>query len=193
MKIQVIIGATRPNRITERLAKWALAEAAKTPGFEVELVDLADYDMPLFNEPVSPRYNPNRELSEPVARFLAKVAEADGYIIATAEYNYSMPAVLKNAIDYLGFEFVRKPVLVVAHGTVGGARATEHLRSALAISGAIMVPVAIAMHGASELLDADGAFLGDTSNPYGLDKSLTKGLGELAWLTTALKPGRSAA
>ncbi len=193
MKIQVIIGSTRPTRITERLAKWVAAEAGKREDMDVELVDLADYNMPMFDEPVSPRYNPKRSINEPAQRFLAKIAEADGYVVATPEYNHSIPAVLKNAFDYLDFQVVKKPFMIVSHGTVGGARAAEHLKQIIIEAKGAVVPEAIAMHGASELLDEAGNYVGSTANPYGADKMVVSILGELAWWTTTLKAGREAA
>jgi len=193
MKIQVILGATRPGRITERTAKWVVAETSKREDFEVELVDLADYDLPMFDEPVSPRYNPNRTPNPAAKRFLAKIAEADGYIVVTPEYNHSIPGVLKNAFDYLDFQVVKKPFAIVSHGSVGGARAAEHLKAVIVEAKGAVVPEALTIHGASELFDPEGAFLGDTSRPYGPDKIIANILGELAWWTAALKAGREQA
>jgi NAD(P)H-dependent FMN reductase len=193
MKIQVILGSTRQGRITERLAKWIVSEASKIEDFELELVDLADYEMPFFTESVSPRYNPNPQHPEPVARLLAKLSEGDGYVITTPEYNHSIPAVLKNMFDYLTAEIAKKPVLVASHGSVGGARAAEHLKVILLEAGAAVVPPAVAMHGASELLDGNGVFLGDTTAPYNHLMLLGITLGELKWWTQTLKNGRSAA
>ncbi|GAC1370534.1 MAG: NAD(P)H-dependent oxidoreductase [Candidatus Saccharimonadales bacterium] len=190
MKLQVIIGSTRPGRITERMAKWAAAEAEKFDSTEVEIVDLADYDMPLFDEAISPRYNPNRTPRPVVAKFLDKLAEADGYVIVTPEYNHSIPGVLKNAFDYVTDQLAKKPVAIFSHGTVGGARAAEHLKGIISEAGTVSVPQAVAMHGASELLDESGAFVGDTSNPYGVDKSALKVLIELVWWAETLKAGR---
>lgn len=190
MKIQVILGSTRPGRITERMAKWAVAEAAKLNDVEVELVDLVDYDMPFFDEPVSPRYNPNRLSNDRAKRFLAKIAEADGYVVVTPEYNHSIPGVLKNAFDYLDFQVAKKPMAVFSHGSVGGARAAEHLKAIIIESGAAVVPTALAIHDASKLLDAEGNYVGDTSNPYGPDKQVISVLTDLVWWTETLAAGR---
>lgn len=190
MKIQVILGSTRPTRITERLAKWAVLEAEKIEGVEVELVDLADYPMPFLDEAISPRYNPNRTPNEPAQRFLSKLAEADGYVIATAEYNHSIPGVLKNALDYIDFQIAKKPVAIFSHGTVGGARAAEQLKLILIEAGSAVVPKALAIHGASELLDVDGHYIGDTGNPYGPDKLAQTVLQDLVWWTHALNAAR---
>ena len=164
LKLQVIMGSTRPGRITERMAKWAAAEAEKVDNTEVEIVDLADYDMPMFNEAISPRYNPNRTPEPVVQKFLDKLAEADGYVIVTPEYNHSIPGVLKNAFDYLTLELAKKPVAIMSHGTVGGARAAEHLKGIISEAQAVSVPQAVAMHGASRLIDESGNYVGAPSN-----------------------------
>jgi NAD(P)H-dependent FMN reductase len=122
MKVQIIIGATREGRISDRLAKWVAKEAESLDSTEVELVDLRDYPMPLFNEAVSPQYSPDRQPKPGVKKWLDKVAEADAYVLVTPEYNRSYPAVLKNAIDYLDFQMAKKPVALVAHGSTGGAQ-----------------------------------------------------------------------
>ena len=191
MKIQVILGSTRQGRITERLAKWIATEAGKIDDFEVEIVDLADYDLPFFIEAISPRYNPNPQHPEAVVRLTTKLSEADGYVIATPEYNHSIPAVLKNMFDYLTSEIAKKPVLIASHGSVGGARAAEHLKAILLEAGAAVVSKAVAMHGASELLDENGVFLGDATAPYNQVILLGFSLAELRWWTETLQYGRS--
>lgn len=126
-KIAVIIGSIRPNRFGDKPAKW-IAEHAKARGdVDVELVDLADYKLPLFDAPASDAWMPS---TDPVAiRWQNKLKEFDGYIFVTAEYNRSIPGALKNAIDHAYTPFQRKPAAFLGYGSVGGARAVEHLRS----------------------------------------------------------------
>src|SRR5665213_1949358 len=131
MKLQVIIGTTRPNRTTPLLAKWIAGEAKSLLDVEVEVIDLVDYPMPFLDEPASPRFNPERKPNAEVQKWISKIAEGEAYIFVTPEYNHSIPGVLKNAIDYLTFELVKKPATVASHGTVGGARATMHLKDIL--------------------------------------------------------------
>jgi NAD(P)H-dependent FMN reductase len=190
MKIQVILASTRPGRLGERVAKWVTAAAADHPDFEVELVDLADYNLPHFNEPASPRFNSKRTPSPSVDRWLAKVAEADGYVIVTPEYNHSIPGVLKDALDFLDFQFAKKPVAIVSYGTVGGSRAAEQLKLILIEVKAAVVPEAISLIGAQGVLDMKGNFVGDATVPYGPNAALGRALGELAWWTQTLKSGR---
>jgi NAD(P)H-dependent FMN reductase len=194
MKVQVIIGSTRPGRMTDRLAKWVAAEAAKIEGVTAELVDLLDYPMPFLDEAISPRYNPNRQINEAAGKWVAKIAEADAYIFVTPEYNHSISGVLKNALDYLTFEFVHKPASVVSHGTVGGARATMHLKEILSESQAAVIPKAVAFAGAGQSIDENGVLdAAVAAEAYGPLTALTGMLTELKWYSDALSVAREQA
>ena len=141
-KIGVIISSTRPTRFGDKPAKWIADHAAARGDIDVEIVDLADYDLPLFDAPASDLWMPT---PNPVAaKWQAKLNEFDGYIIVTAEYNRSITGVLKNAIDWAYTPFVRKAVAFVGYGSVGGARAIEHLRNIMVELQA--VPVRQAVH-----------------------------------------------
>lgn len=192
MKLQVIIGSTRPNRVTERLAKWVANEAKQLDDTTVELVDLADYPMPFLDEPISPRYNPNRQINAEADKWVIKLAEGDAYIFVTPEYNHSISGVLKNALDYVTSELVKKPATVVGHGTVGGARAIMHLKEILSESQAAIIPKAVAFAGAGQSLDEAGV-LEETvkANPYGPQGALTATLAELKWYSDALSAARN--
>src|SRR5665213_1311991 len=134
MKLLITIGTVRENRTTPKLARWIENNARSQKDIEVEVVDLKDYPMPFFNEPVSPRYNPERKLDPTVKKWLDKVAWADAYIMVTPEYNHSITGVLKNAMDYIDWQADRKPSTIASHGTVGGARAAMHLKEILSES-----------------------------------------------------------
>lgn len=125
-KIAIIISTTRTTRFGEKPAKWIHAIAAARTDISVELVDLRDYAMPFFDEPATNAWVPSK--NEVAKRWQKKVAEFDGYIFVTAEYNRSVPAVLKNALDYAYPEWNRKPAAYVGYGGVGAARAIEQLR-----------------------------------------------------------------
>jgi NAD(P)H-dependent FMN reductase len=141
-KIALIIGSTRQHRFADIAAQWMLAQASARDDMTVELVDLRDYPMPLFDEPASNAYMPT---SNAVAvEWQKKIAGYDGYIFVVAEYNHSVTAVLKNALDYAAVEWARKPMGAIAYGSMGGARALEHLRG-IAVE-AQMVPVRNAVH-----------------------------------------------
>lgn len=193
MKLQIIVGSTRPGRVTERVAKWAAGEAKKLPNTEVEIVDLADYPLPLFNEAVSPQYNPNRQPEEVVKRWLKKIGEADAYLLVTPEHNRSTSAVLKNAIDYLDVQFARKPVALLAHGSTGGAQAVAQLRGILPGVLAVSVPRAAFVINASAIIDENGRLdEAVAAQPYGPLGALQAVLADLKWYGDALKAAREA-
>lgn len=125
-KIAIIMSSTRAARFADKPAKWIEDLAVARGDMEIELIDLRDYPMPFFDEPASNAYVPSA--NEVAQRWQKKVAEFDGYIFVTAEYNHSIPAVLKNALDYASPEWNRKPAACVGYGSVGGARAVEQLR-----------------------------------------------------------------
>jgi NAD(P)H-dependent FMN reductase len=95
---------------------------------EAELVDLRDYPLPFFDQPMSPVRTQRNYPNEATARWGRTVDEADGFIVVTSEYNHGYPASLKNALDHIFPEFNRKPIAFVGYGNVGGARAIEQLR-----------------------------------------------------------------
>jgi NAD(P)H-dependent FMN reductase len=125
-KIGVILGSTRPGRNGEQVARWVMDIAARREDAEFELIDLVDYPLPHLDEPLPPMMgqyqNPHTK------QWAATIARCDGFIMVTPEYNHSTSGVLKNAIDYLFAEWNNKAVGFVSYGSVGGARAAEHLR-----------------------------------------------------------------
>lgn len=128
MNIKVIAGSTREGRFSDKAARWISEEIKKQDGIEVEVLDLQDYEMPFFDQAMSPSFKTEPYENEAVARFTKKVDEADAFIIVTPEYNHGTSAVLKNAIDWVSPEWNNKPVSFVSYGSVGGARAVEQLR-----------------------------------------------------------------
>ena len=194
MKLQVIIGTTRPGRTTPRLAQWIANEAKSIADTEVELIDLKDYPMPFLDEPISPRFNPNRKINEAASKWLNKLAEADAYIFVTPEYNHSIPGVLKNALDYVTFELVKKPATVAAHGTVGGARATMHLKEILSESRAAIIPTQLAVASMSDKIDEKGVLSDEQKAlPYGPQTALQNLFVDLKWYSDVLAGARAKA
>ena len=148
-KIAVIIGSTRDNRFGEKPAQWIYEQASNKTGWQVELVDIRDFSLPFFNEIASNAWVPSKDPN--AVRWQKKISTFDGFIFVTAEYNRSVPASLKNALDQAYVEWNRKPAAMVGYGATGGARAVEHLRS-IAIE-LQMVPVRSAVHiGGSEFM-----------------------------------------
>ncbi|HEY5442540.1 MAG TPA: NAD(P)H-dependent oxidoreductase [Candidatus Saccharimonadales bacterium] len=194
MKVAVIIGSIREGRKTPEQAAWVMNTLKAMQDVEAELVDLRDYPMPIFNEPVSPRYNPKRALDPGAKKWLDKLAEFEAYVFVTPEYNHSVPGVLKNAIDYVDYQLARKPAAVVSHGSAGGARAEVALKEILSESR--MVPMStvpgVAMTGMSERIDEEGNLSEvERANPYGPQTALETLLQELKWYSDALATARA--
>jgi NAD(P)H-dependent FMN reductase len=126
LKIGILVGSTRPGRHADAVAQWVKDVADLRGDAEYEIVDLADYPLPHLDEafPASMQQYANDHTKQ----WSAKIAEFDGYIFVTPEYNHSTSGVLKNAIDYLNVEWNNKAAGIVSYGSVGGARAAEHLR-----------------------------------------------------------------
>lgn len=193
MKLAIIIGATRQGRKTPQQAKWVANTAKQIKSIEAELVDLKDYPMPFFDEPISPRYNQDRQIDPAVKPWLAKLEAFDAYVFVTPEYNHSVPGVLKNALDYVTWELQRKPVQVVSHGAAGGARAATDLKEILSESKAVPLPTysPLAMSGMSELIDEAGNLSEMAkANPYGPQAALESMLDDLKWYSDALAAAR---
>jgi NAD(P)H-dependent FMN reductase len=141
-KIALIIGSTRKTRFADKPAAWMLKQAQARDDMDVELVDLRDFDLPLFDEAASNLWMPS---SDPRAvAWQNKLAEFDGYIFVVAEYNRSVTGALKNAMDQAYKEWGHKPMSAIAYGSVGGTRALEHLR--LIAVELQMVPTRNAVH-----------------------------------------------
>lgn len=188
IKIKIIVGSTRQNRFSEHPARWISEEAKKVVGAEVELLDLRDYSLPLFNEPASPAMIKGDYANEIVRQWARKIAEADAYIIVTPEYNHGYSAVLKNALDSVYKEWNNKPVGFVSWGGMAGARSVEQLRQvAVELQ---MAPIRNAVHISSfwALLDENGRL-----KPGALDSlkdSAENFLNQLMWWAKALKKAR---
>ncbi len=144
INIKIISGSTRQGRFSDKAAAWIYDELKKEQKVNAEILDLRNFDMPFFNETVSPSFKQEPYKNEAVARFTEKIAESDAFVIITPEYNHSTSAVLKNALDWVYQEWNNKPVAFVSYGSVGGARAVEHLRL-IAIE-LQMVPIRNAVH-----------------------------------------------
>jgi NAD(P)H-dependent FMN reductase len=131
IQIAIIVGSTRPGRRAETVARWVAEAAGRHPAVKageasVELVDLTDYGLPLLDEPLPAASGQYQNAH--TKRWAATIDRFDGFVFVTSEYNGSMPAALKNAIDYLYAEWNHKAAGFVSHGVNGGIRAVEHLR-----------------------------------------------------------------
>ena len=118
-KIAIIISTARASRFGHKPAQWVYDIATARNDIDVELLDLRDFPLPFFDEVASNAWVPST--NEVAQRWQKKVAEFDGYIFITAEYNRSISAVLKNALDYAYPEWNRKAAAFVGYGGVGAA------------------------------------------------------------------------
>ncbi|MGR3364743.1 MAG: NADPH-dependent FMN reductase [Maritimibacter harenae] len=141
-RIAVIVGSTRQARFADKPAAWLMEKAAERTDMEVELVDLRDFDLPLFDEVASNMWVPSQDPK--VIEWQRKVDEYDGYIFLVAEYNHSITGALKNALDQAYVEWVHKPMAAFGYGGLGAGRAVEHLRG-IGVE-LQMVPIRHAVH-----------------------------------------------
>lgn len=126
VKIGIITGSTRPGRNNEAVANWVYDLLKDKSEAEVELVDIADYDLPLLDEPYPPSMGQYEK--EHTKKWAAKIDSLDGFIFVTPEYNHGVSGALKNAIDFLYAEWNNKSAGYVSYGSAMGTRAVEHLR-----------------------------------------------------------------
>jgi NAD(P)H-dependent FMN reductase len=130
LNVAVILGSTRPNRHCEPVARWLLERATLRADLTADLIDLASVGLPMYDEPTPPIMG--EYAHEHTRAWAATIASYDAFVFVTPEYNRSIPAVLKNAIDFLYAEWTDKAAGFVSYGAdAGGARAIEHLRVVL--------------------------------------------------------------
>lgn len=130
MRIAVVLGSTRPGRRSEAVAQWVLKVANSRADATFDLIDLAEVDLPMLDEPMPAIVGQYQH--EHTREWASRIASYDGFVFITPEYNHSFPAVLKNAIDYLYAEWNDKAAGFVGIGGSGGLRAVEQLRLVLA-------------------------------------------------------------
>lgn len=188
--ISVIVGSTRQGRFSEKPAQWIFQHLKKRGDVEARLLDLRDFPMPFFDQPVSPA-TPGRAAyeNEVVNKWTAAIGASDGFIFVTPEYNYGTSAVLKNAIDWVYPEWKRKAAAFVSYGSAGGARGVQQLRQTAIelqlapIRSSVHIPVATLMaHFKGGDVDKGLAELETPANAM---------LDDLLWWTEALKTARS--
>jgi NAD(P)H-dependent FMN reductase len=152
--LQIIIGSTRPGRVGPSVAAWIHDRAVKHGGFDIELIDLAEVNLPIFDEPKHPRFGEYEH--QHTRDWSATISRGDAYIFVIPEYNYGFNAAIKNAIDYLNVEWQYKPLGFVTYGGVAaGTRAMQMLKQV--VSALKMVPVtdAVNIPFVQQFLDAD--------------------------------------
>jgi NAD(P)H-dependent FMN reductase len=129
-KIAIITGSTRPGRVNDSVAAWVAAELTGRTDATFEVVDIADFNLPLLDEAYPAAYQNYQ--GDHTKAWSAKISEFDGYVFVANEYNHTVSSALANALSYLNAEFNNKAAGIVSYGSMGGVRAAEHLRNLLA-------------------------------------------------------------
>src|SRR5258706_10783140 len=188
----VIIGRTGKGRFSEKPAHWILEKLRKREAIDARLLDLRDFPMPFFDQPVPPAM-PGRSPydNDVVKKWTAEIAKSDGFVFVTPEYNYGTSAVLKNAIDWVYPEWNRKAAAFVSYGGAMGARGVQQLRltaielQLAPVRSSVYIPVAtLWAHFQGGDVDAGLTEL------EGAAKTM---IDDLLWWTAALKAARATA
>src|ERR1700722_998592 len=187
--ISVIVGSTREGRFSEKPAHWILQHLKKREGIDVRLLDLRDFPMPFFDQPAPPAA-PGRPAyqNETVQRWTTAIAQSDGFVFVTPEYNYGPSAVLKNAIDWVYPEWKRKAAAFVSYGSAMGVRSVQQLReTAIELQ---LAPIRSSVHIPLATLWAHFQG-GDVEKGLAeLEKQANTMIDDLLWWTAALKAAR---
>jgi NAD(P)H-dependent FMN reductase len=180
-RLQIIATTTRPGRSSNAIAHWALSLARKHGEFLSEIVDLAEVGLPIFDEPVSPCLR--QYVGDHTRRWSAIVDSADAFIFIMAEYNHGYTASIKNALDYLYYEWQYKPVGFISYGgPCGGTRAVESIMPVVVSLGMTPVRHGIAVPFVSAHVDNFGRFL--PTEP--MEAKMNAMLGELSAFSGSL-------
>jgi NAD(P)H-dependent FMN reductase len=190
--ISVIVGSTRQGRFSEKPAQWIFQQLKNRGGVDARLLDLRDFPMPFFDQPMPPAMpgRPPYE-NEVVKKWTAEIARSDGFIFVTPEYNYGPSAVLKNALDWVYPEWNRKAAAFVSYGSAMGARGVQQLRmTAIELQ---LAPVRSSVHIPVATLWAH--FQGGDVNAglAELEATAKTMIDDLLWWSEALKAARTTA
>ncbi len=182
------MASVREGRFGDKPARWIYEIAAKREDLSVEILDLKEYALPLFAEAVSPLYSGGNYRLPETKAWAQKIAEGDGFIVITPEYNHGYPASLKNSLDYLYGEWVDKPVAFVAYGSEGGARSVEQLRQVVVELRMAPIQESVHIRAPWYMLEKDGSLKAGSLDSY--VESAENLLTQLTWWAKALKTAR---
>ncbi|UQX05446.1 NAD(P)H-dependent oxidoreductase [Streptomyces sp. RerS4] len=182
LRLAVIIGSNREARFGHVVGTWIATEAARRQDLAVDVIDLADHDLPIVLS-----RDPSPEVAAELAKVSPRLAQADAFVVVTPEYNHSYPASLKNLIDWHYTQWQAKPVGFVSYGGLsGGLRAVEHLRTVFAELHAVTVRDVVSLHMVWDKFDETGAPKDDATQAAA--KVL---LDQLGWWGDALRRARA--
>ncbi len=185
LHLQVILGSVREGRRSGPVAQWACERASTRAGVTVELIDLKEWNLPIFS---LARFPSQGDYEDPLQqRWADTVKRADGYLFVVSEYNHGITAALKNALDYLYAEWNRKPASFVAFGNAEGARAVQQLKLVLNELEIAPLPTAVHLRGVAQKI-ANGTFAADDAE----EKRFGTMFDEWLWWAKALRAARDA-
>jgi len=181
--LTIVIGSTRPGRVGPKFATWFRSLAIAHDGFDVELVDLAQLNLPFLDEPSHPRLR--QYVHQHTIDWSRTVERSDAFVFVTPEYNFGYSAALKNAIDYLSQEWADKAVGFVSYGGVaGGTRAVQQLKQVVTALKMIPVAESVNLPFFTQFIDDSG-----TVRPNDvMTRSADAMLDELARITAPIRP-----
>lgn len=185
IKIGIIIGSTRPGRLGAQVAGWVHEVSAQRSDAEFELVDLAEFGLPLFDQAISPMMGGAG--GDEAQAWVRTIEALDGFVFVTPEYNGQLPGALKNAIDFVYAGWANKAAGIVSYGIVGGSGSAAQLRQICGLLGLADVPNWVSLHLSTDFVHYT-AFSPSESRERSLDELLDR---VVAW-TTALEPVRNA-
>src|SRR4051794_24197486 len=184
--LHVILASTRPGRAGEPIADWFTDRARAHGAFDAELVDLAEVGLPFMDEPNHPRLR--RYEHQHTKDWSARIDAADAFVFVTPEYNYGFTAPLKNAIDYLHFEWQHKPVGFVSYGGVAaGTRAVQMLKQVVTTLKMLPVFEAVNIPFHTQFIDEEGRVQANEV----MEQAAVAMLDELLLSESALRPRRT--
>ncbi|CAB4324327.1 MAG: NADPH-dependent FMN reductase [Actinobacteria bacterium] len=184
--LAVIICSTRPGRVGVPIANWFSSIAVAHGGFDVEMIDLKEVNLPQYDEPNHPVLADY--VHDHTKRWSATVSRADAFVFVTPEYNHSFSAATKNAIDFLHNEWHHKAVGFVSYGGVsGGTRAVQALKPVCTALRMVPTVAGVILPLPFGLVDDAGIFRGDDAMAGAANATLD----ELARWTQTLKAMRA--
>lgn len=188
LKLHIVICSTRPGRVGPSVARWFHEFAIRHDQFDASLVDLDEFDLPVYDEPFHPRLQKYEK--EHTKKWSASVAAADAYVFVTPEYNYGPPPSFVNALNYVYTEWNYKPCGFVSYGGVSGGLRSVQMEKLLVTTLKMMPMVeGVTVPMVANQVDADGCFI---SNDL-IDASAKTLLDELLRWAEGLKAMRERA
>lgn len=186
LKLQIIVCSTRPGRVGPTVARWFTEFAAQHAKFDVELIDLHDFNLPMYDEPLHPRLQKYENAHTKV--WSESVSGADAYVFVTPEYNYCPPPSFSNALTYVYNEWNYKPCGFVSYGGLSGGMRAVQLEKQLVTTLKMMPMVeGVAIPMVATLIDDNKNFMPNEL----IDNAAQVMLDELYKWAVAFKPMRA--